>query len=699
SLNQYVALPRVDWTPAGTKTSRFFLRVPVSLVTHPDFLFSPYPQYSSPLTDRTFSPGASWLVQPRADLTNEFRAGWSHDTLVFERAHPEVPVLTSDDGTSLPGSPYFYGFRNETRSWQVLDGVVLARARHTVSLGGGILSRTVSGYLSVEGAGLYNFTSLADFQQSQPDRVRLSLSRQALDGGSYAAPDFNRSYRIGTIYGYAQDSFRVSPRLVLNYGVRVDHAGSPASTDSTPDGHLILGPGASIDDRVRAATIAYGSGKVYQSSAADWSGRLGFSYAFGSDSQTLIRGAWGIFYDQPFDNLWLNLRNNSSVLASTDYSGPVVTPFNTLIPSLNNLQIDTVLTKIYLFAPHLNEPRVESYFLGVERRFSRALTVDVNLLGSNSGNLIASDILNRDFAVPFVAGPNPHGRVNPNLPNIIYRSNLGFSRYKAMSASAVYRSPRLFLRAAWTWSHSIDNQSEPLAGDFYDLNVAGTGRVFSAPGTAAFSTEMNTAIDRGNSDFDQRHNLAAAASWELPEPPRRWKTGPVFRHWRSAQLVAVRSGFPFTVDSSAFKGLIFQAPTVENRRADLVAPALVPAARTSVPGGVQLLNRAAFAPPSVFQQGTSGRNAFAGPGSFSLDVSLSRTFLLTALGESWKLIFRADAFNLLNHPNLGPPVSDISSPQFGQAQYGVGEQRTVFPALTPFMENPRHIQFALRLEF
>ena len=70
-----------------------------------------------------------------------------------------------------------------------------------------------------------------------------------------------------------------------------------------------------------------------------------------------------------------------------------------------------------------------------------------------------------------------------------------------------------------------------------------------------------------------------------------------------------------------------------------------------------------------------------------------------ALRESLKLTFRVDAFNVLNHANLGPPVSDISSPQFGQAQYGVGEQRTVFPALTPFVENPRHVQLALRLEF
>src|SRR5205823_1196947 len=150
-----------------------FLRVPVSLVSHPDFLFSPFKQYSSPLTDRTVSPGASWLFEPHTGVTNEFRAGWSYDTLLFDRAHPEVPVLTSDDGTDLPGSPYFYGFRNTTRSWQALNGVVFARERHTVSAGGGVQARTVSGYLSVEGAGYYNFRSLEDFRQSQPDRIRL----------------------------------------------------------------------------------------------------------------------------------------------------------------------------------------------------------------------------------------------------------------------------------------------------------------------------------------------------------------------------------------------------------------------------------------------------------------------------------------------------------------------------------------------
>jgi hypothetical protein len=323
----------------------------------------------------------------------------------------------------------------------------------------------------------------------------------------------------------------------------------------------------------------------------------------------------------------------------------------------------------------------------------------LNLLGSYSNDLVASDILNRDYAVPFSASRNPHGRVNPSLPNIIYRTNLGFSRYNAMSASAVYRSSRLFLRASWTWSHSIDNQSEPLAGDFYDLNVTGTARTFSAPGTAAFSTQLNTRIDRGNSDFDQRRNLAVAAIWDLPNAPARWKTGPVFRNWRSSQLFALRSGFPFTVYSSEFTGLVFQSPTVENRRANLIDQGRVTAPRTPVTGGVQLLNPGAFAPPSVFVQGNTGRNAFAGPGSLSLDLSLSRTFALAALRESARLTFRVDAYNVLNHANLGPPVSDIASPQFGQAQFGVGEQRTVFPALTPFAENPRHIQLALRLEF
>ena len=114
-----------------------------------------------------------------------------------------------------------------------------------------------------------------------------------------------------------------------------------------------------------------------------------------------------------------------------------------------------------------------------------------------------------------------------------------------------------------------------------------------------------------------------------------------------------------------------------------------------------LLNPSAFAIPPAGEIGTSGRNAFVGPGLISADLSLARTFALESLREHAKLTLRADAFNFLNHANLNNPYSFFSpgSTNFGQALYGRTEQNSGFPGLEPLNETARQFQIFVRLDF
>jgi hypothetical protein len=162
-------------------------------------------------------------------------------------------------------------------------------------------------------------------------------------------------------------------------------------------------------------------------------------------------------------------------------------------------------------------------------------------------------------------------------------------------------------------------------------------------------------------------------------------------------VAAVRSGFPYTV-ISGYTGSIFDGPPILNRRADLVDPAALYSSLSPVNGGQQIISAQAFQPSNVKAQGTSGRNEFTEPGLFSLDISLSRSFALPRFRESGRVTFRADAFNVLNHANLGNPNSVLGS-HFGEAQYGRREGASVFPALTPLGEAGRQISLMLRLEF
>jgi hypothetical protein len=254
-----------------------------------------------------------------------------------------------------------------------------------------------------------------------------------------------------------------------------------------------------------------------------------------------------------------------------------------------------------------------------------------------------------------------------------------------------YRLRSLLLQGAYTWSHSIDNQSDPLTGEFLGLgftSIGGGGETIKS----SFEQQYNSNGDRGNSDFDQRHNLVLIGTWQ-PESRRM-----LARDWRFSWLAAFRTGTPYTVLSPApyipDSGGVF-----ENLRANLAGNATL-AGSMAVAGGVQLLNPAAFSIPSNPDlPGNTGRNEFRGPGLYSIDASVARAFTIPKLREGTKFTVRADFFNILNHANLGNPDNFILDANFGVATYGRQGVTTGFPASTPLNETARQVQILLRMEF
>jgi hypothetical protein len=292
--------------------------------------------------------------------------------------------------------------------------------------------------------------------------------------------------------------------------------------------------------------------------------------------------------------------------------------------------------------------------------------------------------------------------MNPNLPDVVYRSNLGFSTYRSISALFRYEGGRGQVQAAYTYGHSIDNQSDPLLGDFLDLNLGTTGE--RRPILATFTRQFDPLVDKGNSDFDQRHNLVILSIWRAPR--LHGFAGRLLNGFRFSQLAGFRSGFPYTL-------IVPGTPPILNNRPDLLRPD--PRVRVAAPGGVQLLDTAAFADPcgnGVSRRaeqpaepclsprvGTLGRNSLAGPGLWNIDVSLSRTLTLPGLGETRRIELRADIFNVVNHTNLGNPNPYFNSKSFGVATYGRSGRESGFPAAVPLSEAPRQVQLQLRVFF
>src|ERR1035438_416596 len=169
------------------------------------------------------------------------------------------------------------------------------------------------------------------------------------------------------------------------------------------------------------------------------------------------------------------------------------------------------------------------------RSLGQGMTLETNYTGSFGRELITTDRVNRTDSVN-----EPDGSMtslNPSLPEILYRGNQGDSDYNALTVKVTGSRASTTFQFAYTWSHSIDNQSEPLNGEFDDLSATNVSAGAGTPNMSAFAQQFASSLDRGNSDFDQRHNLVGMGVWRLP-----WKLSA----WRISALGAIRSGLPYT---------------------------------------------------------------------------------------------------------------------------------------------------------
>lgn len=692
-VDRLIGLERGDYVTNGGN-DHIMARLALARVSEPDFIWSPYSAFTSGLQQNTTGIAGNWMHTWSPRVTSELKLDYSDDELWWNRAHPEIPTLASSDGTTLPGSPAFYAYRNHNRTTEGIYSTVWTRNRHIISAGGGVIFRFNDGYLTAGRDGEYIFPNIVNFAFGLPQYFRASIDRMA---PAPVQPDFNRSYYYPQYYFFAQDSYRVSSRLTLNYGVRYDNYGAPQNTGAVKDALLQFGQGANFNERLASANLVQpgpGNQQIFGADNGDWAGRFGFSWDPFGKSKTIVRGGYGIFYDAPFDNLWQNVRNNNILLPlytvpfspNTNYLAPI----SSVLPQYANQSTASGFPSITMMDPNLRNGYAQDFFVGIQQSVGDNLTFEVNGTGSLGRRLITTDIVNRQFTTTV-----GDGRPNESLPDVAWRSSQGSSEYTALSAITKYHWRTLQFQATYTWSHAMDNQSDPLLGDFFNLDFTTINNASSNLLRSAFATQFNSSGDWGNSDFDQRQNLFLLGIWH--SDARRLLTG----GWQISYMAAFRSGFPFTVQSITTQAPQFGSGLIENQRVDLINPAAaVPANPIAGPGGVYLLNPAAFAQPAnASVVGNTGRNAFRGPGLFNVDFSLGRSFRVPRAREGTVLTIRADAFNVLNHANLNNPDSLLGSPTFGLATYGRLGTASGFPAVLPLNETARQIQMLVRIEF
>ncbi len=462
---------------------------------------------------------------------------------------------------------------------------------------------------------------------------------------------------------FAQDTWRVNPRLTLTYGLRDDIDFRPTTESGPP---LPALSGFSQTDFSHLALAPAGT-PIYSTRFANIAPRIGVAYQLNQQQgrETVFRGGFGIFYDLSSTEASHSL-GGYPFTASKFVSAPFPTPPSAAAPPAS-VPPDATQGILSGFDPHLRQPYTLEWSFAIEQGLGQAQTLTASYIGSSGRNLLATDVI-----------PTPNA--NYRLAEAV--NNAGFSSYDALQIQFQRRLARgLQALVSYTWSHSID------AGSY-----------------GAYASLGSPNVNRGDSDFDIRHNFSAALTYAIPEL-RNSFTQALSGGWSLENKIQVHSAPPVDIlDWSAFGAIGVEG------RPDVVSGQQLYLYGTQYPGG-RALNPDAFTnvpydPTTGFplRQGTLARNSLRGFGLAQWDFAIHREF---PIHEALKLQFRAEMFNVLNHPNFAPYNANFNfgDKYFGQSTQMLGQALsggiTGAGGLNPLyaVGGPRNIQLALKLIF
>ena len=638
-----------------------------------------------------------FLYGERTNHTTPASLGFEYDpSLELAVGPPFIQV----NGYTTVGDP-ITGPRNTfENAFDYSGSLSWVHGRHEFKFGGGYQHLQVNVLQSIASNGFFVFApfpvvpnAFASFLFGQPVFF--------LQGRG----DFSRGIRGNALNSYVQDTFKVTPRLTLNLGVRYDlpfpyteiknrqtlwiPGRQSTVVPDAPDG--LLYPG---DKGVPAGLIP-----TFKKGFAP---RLGFAWDPTGSATWLVTSAYGVFYEPYYTGQGGPLQSPISAppyLQTLQISVPNFSdPFNGNPPVSG--QFATPLTNLTL-APNLPLPYAQDWDLNIQRSFRSDLLFEIGYVGTKGTKLPRFVEANPAIYIPGVdAGGKPISTsdnadqrrihsgctLDPASPPCTY-SSTGFiegianSSYNALEASLSKRfSHGISFLASYTYSKSIDDASS--------FNMTGSASKPVAGENDLAQNPFDLAAERGRSLFDSRHRFVLSYQWSLPfwRQPHAWYQQ-ILGNWQVNGIATLMSGTPFTVFDSTDFSVQGSAPEISgffSNRPNLVA-GQNPNSGPRTPN--DWLNKNAFQqvihdPNSPVQQfGTAGRNIAQGPGYANWDFS---AFKNIRMAESKEFQFRAEFFNILNHTNFRLPDSDISSPTFNH----------ILAA-----QSPRLIQLALKFSF
>jgi len=446
---------------------------------------------------------------------------------------------------------------------------------------------------------------------------------------------------------------------------------------------------------------------LYPKDLNNFAPRLGFAFTPSRGGKTVIRGAWGVYYDIPNGNLIIDNRAKPGGRGVSRNPGPanlnpvfdisnpdsITVDPNGVAPIFGSITPQPPFTA-FAVDQRLRSPYVQNFSLNVQRQITSNVVFQVGYVGSQGRKLIAT----RNINLP-PPSPTPYANFQsarplnadfPNLAGITEISSISNSNYNSLQTLVRTSSWHgLSGQLAYTWSHALDDLSTPRNNRPTD--------------------NSNLRVNYGNADFDARHNVSGYLLYNIPQlghsMPRLTKG------WELSTLVSYNSGFPFTVysglgstttGSNTGNSLDF-ANLIGDPFRGIVQPANPPGLLIN---GVQWINPNAFASNDPGTFGNTHRNQFYGPRFKTVDFSVIKN---TAITERVSAQFRVEMFNLFNILNLAPPGGDSPVATQAPAATRITDGPGSFGVITSTLHQPDspglgagepfNVQFALKITF
>jgi outer membrane receptor protein involved in Fe transport len=538
------------------------------------------------------------------------------------------------------GDAYFIPLLLEDNTYQAVGSLLMVHGAHSFKIGGEARKRDVLAFQSPYAKGYFQFDgNLTNDPSGASAGSGNSLASFLL---GYPASTTRSKYliqpnlRLNELAGYAQDDWRATHWLTLNLGVRYEYF-SPLTEADNQIANVDLSTGQIIVAGQNGISTSAGVLPDRNNIAP----RIGFAATV--TPRTVVRGGYGISYVPPFIGSTLPLRNPPFVSLYTSVA-TALTPANQLSNGLPQPVATDPANPVGSLTPvsfDLKIPLIHQFNVTVQRELPLDLVATVGYVGALSRDQLTSYDVNRPLPGPGAIQPRrPYVDQFPNVASITLANNNGSGSYHALQASLERRFSKGFgLRAGYTWAHSIDNY--PLVG--------GGGIASAYP-----QLIDDLALERGSSDLDIRHRFTLNVNYLLPFAPNATGLrGALARGWQVNAIAILQTGPPFTVVNGAA-----QANTGAADRPDAVSDPNTGGAQTVQ----QWFNTTAFVTQPIYTVGDAGRNTVRAPGMKDVDLSLFKDFAPIAKTQ---LQFRAEAFNVFNHPNFGYPGNQLGTQTFG----------------------------------